>query len=289
MATTAPAPVDGVSVMPESPERKFAELGYGDLNLPLLCADWDNEDVQIEVLGDDETPELLSALQDAMWSRDAERSYNGLHEAWVCVDKILRKAAICNAPARRTYKLAMLAEELREAMRILPDTHKSAPYTTMEELRKILTPPPEPVEIAKDVPLPQSPPAAQPQDTDKLLLWVADGQRVFLNMSATTRFMATRPLADQETWARLSERILEATKKGLQPDPPRDESAAKLDAAEMSPLLSGEEDDGEDEETEQEYEERLEREAELHRIVASGLPIRLPACPPATPPASPSC
>lgn len=149
----APAPVDGVAVMPEPLARKYSSKRYTPKQFPFLCSDWFDDEFQRVVFG---TPlhalewdntvayhrRAVSLMDEAVGGYDtADDSYKALYTAWVHVHTWLRAQAAINASPStvdRAYKFVAL--ELQHAMRTLPaplQTHDS--FTALDVIRKLVT------------------------------------------------------------------------------------------------------------------------------------------------------
>lgn len=147
----APAPVDGVAVMPEPPVREYRDRGYNPSEFPVLCSNWLDGKVLDHVFGPEHrglVPEYtvyirLVHLIDRALSivDDPEESYKRLHTAWAFVDRWLHEHTLRNSPSRPVAHLyRFIALELQHAMRVLPDPEKTHMITSPDVIREIVNP-----------------------------------------------------------------------------------------------------------------------------------------------------
>lgn len=148
----APAPVDGVAVMPE-PVLKYSDTGYSPEQFPFLASDWLADDFQKVVYGG--TLRMFRKWEESAFHRevacllyeavgtydDPETSHKALQKAWINVDTWLRNKAAQNAattPVDHAYRFVAL--ELQHAMRVLPDPFIRLPFTDLDVIRDLVNP-----------------------------------------------------------------------------------------------------------------------------------------------------
>lgn len=150
----APAPVDGVAVMPD-PVLKYSATRYSPEQFPLLCSDWFDDEFQtvvygapLRTLGKWEAQafhrEAVSLLDEAVGDYDnPEDSHKALRAAYTHIHTWLCFQATRNAPhttITRAYRFVAL--ELRHAMRVLPAPLLDRDeFTGRDVIREIVNPP----------------------------------------------------------------------------------------------------------------------------------------------------